>query len=85
MASYSGARVIQIRNRMIRIIQASMELEVRLLEETARPLMAPVQGAMVKTIHKNASCRAFYQFRKKKSILFSLETDRASFEYEYPF
>lgn len=85
MASYLGARVIQIRNRMIRIIQGSMELEVRLFEETARPLMAPVQGAMVRTIHENASCRAFYQFRKKKSILFSLETDRASFEYEYPF
>ena len=85
MATYLGARVIQIRNRMIRIIQGSMELEVRLLEETARPLMAPVQGAMVRTIHENASCRAFYQFRKKKRILFSLETDRASFEYEYPF
>ena len=85
MASYSGARVIQIRNRMIRIIQGSMELEVPLLEETARPLMAPVQGALVRPIHETASCRAFYQFRKKKSILFSLETDRASFEYEYPF
>lgn len=85
LATYLGARVIQLRNKMIRLVQGSMELEVRLLEEVARPLKAPDQGAMVRTIHENASCRAFYQFRKENRILFSLETNRASFEYEYPF
>lgn len=85
LATYLGARVIQLRNKMIRIVQGSMELEVRLLEEAARPLKAPDKGAMIRTIHENASCRAFYQFKKENRILFSWETNRASFEYEYPF
>lgn len=83
LATYLGAKVIQIKNKMLRIVQGNMELEVRLLEETAKPLKAPDQGAMVRTIHENASCRAFYQFRKGSRILFSLESNRASFEYEY--
>lgn len=84
LATYLGAKAVQIQNKMVRIVQGNMELEARLLEEAGRPLKAPTKGDMVRTIHESAACRAFYRFRKGKSTLFTLETNRASFEYEYP-
>ena len=84
MATYLGARVVQMQNKMVRVIQGNLELEVRLLEADERPLKAPAKGDMVRTIHESASCRVFYRFRKKNRILFAFETDRASLEFEYP-
>lgn len=84
LATYLGAKAVQNQNKMVRIVQGNMELEARLLEEAGRPLKAPTKGEMVRTIHESAACRAFYRFRKGKSTLFTLETNRASFEYEYP-
>ncbi len=63
--------------------QGSLELEIRLLEASERPLKAPVKGDMIRTIHESASCRAFYRLRQKGCTLFAFETDRASFEFEY--
>lgn len=83
IATYLGARVVKIQNKMVRVIQGDLELDVRLLEAAERPLKAPTKGDMVRTIHESVSCRAFYQFRKKGCTLFAFETDRASFEFEY--
>lgn len=63
--------------------QGSLELEVRLLEASERPLKALMIGDMIRTIHESASCRAFYRLRQKGCTLFAFETDRASFEFEY--
>lgn len=83
IATYLGARVVKIKDETVRVIQGSLELDVRLLEESKRPLKAPAKGNMVRTIHESASCRAFYRFRKRGCTLFAVETDRASFEFEY--
>lgn len=83
IATYLGARVVQIQNNMVRVIQGNLELDAQLLEASERPLKAPAKGDMVRTIHESASCRAFYRFRKKGCTLFAFETDRASFEFEY--
>lgn len=83
IATYLGARVASIQGKRIRVIQGSLELEVRLLEAKEQPLKAPEMGDMVRTIHESASCRAFYRFRRKDHTLFAFETDRASFEFEY--
>ena len=83
IATYLGARAVQIQNKTVRVIQGDLELEVRLPEASGRPLKAPEKGNMVRTIHESASCRAFYQFRKKGRTLFAFESDRASFEFEY--
>lgn len=85
MATYLGAKAVQIQNRTIRIVQGDMALEARLLEETKHPLKAPAMGDMVRTIHESVTCRAYYKFQRKGHTLFEFETDRASFEYEYPF
>ncbi len=84
LATYLGAKIVEHRDRKVRIRQRGMELEVRFLSETGKPLRAPKQGAMVRTIRENAACRAFYRFRKGGRTLFSFECDRSSFEYEYP-
>lgn len=89
LATYLGARIVCLRDGVIRIVQGDMELEARLLDKDTvkrdgRPLKAPTMGNMVRTIHGNAACRAFYRFRKGKRMLFSFKTGGASFEYEYP-
>lgn len=83
IATYLGARVVKIRNKTVRVIQGSLELEIRLLEASGRPLKAPSKGDMVRTIHESASCRVFYRFCIGGCTLFAFETDRASFEFEY--
>ncbi len=83
IATYLGARAVKIEDKAVRVKQGNLELDVRLLEESKRPLKAPVKGDMVRTIHESASCRAFYRFRKRGCTLFAFETDRASFEFEY--
>lgn len=83
IATYLGARAVRIRDKRVRIIQGSLELDAWLLEASERPLKAPAKGDMVRTIHESASCRAFYRFRKDGCTLFAFETDRASFEFEY--
>lgn len=85
LATYLGARVTRIGQGMIRIVQGEMELEACLLEAAAHPLKAPVRGDMTRIIHESAVCWASYRFRKAGETLFDFETDRASFEYEYPF
>ena len=83
IATYLGARVVQIQNKMVLIIQGSLELEVRLLKASNRPLKAPKDGDMMRTIHESAACRVYYRFCVRTGTLFCFETDRASFEYEY--
>lgn len=83
IATYLGAKAVQIKNGSVLIVQGNLELEARLLEAAGRPLKAPTQGDMVRTIHESASCQACYRLRKGGHTLFKFETDRASFEYEY--
>ena len=83
MATYLGARAVQIQKNMVRIIQGDLELDVQLLEAAECLLKAPKKGNMVRSIHESASCRAFYRFCKKGCTLFAFETDKASFESEY--
>ena len=83
LATYLGARIVEHCDRKVHIRQRDLELEVRLLSETDKPLRAPRQGEMVRTIRENAACRAFYGLKKGGRTLFSAESERASFEYEY--
>ncbi|MBO5488115.1 MAG: hypothetical protein J5988_14530 [Eubacterium sp.] len=83
MATYLGAKAVKIGNGIVRIVQGDLELEARLLEASGRPLKAPTKGAMKRTIHESAACRAFYRFRKGKHTLFAFETNQSSFEFEY--
>lgn len=82
LATYLGAKAVKIHRGRLKIVQRDLELDVRLFERTGHPLKAPVNGSMMRTIHENAACRAFYRLCKNGHVLFEFETDRASFEYE---
>lgn len=84
LATYLGARPVQIKDRRLRIVQGDLEFAAALLSASGHPLKAPENGNMIRTIHENASCRAFYRFCKKGHTIFAFETDQAAFEYEYP-
>lgn len=82
-ATYLGAKIITLKQGVVRIAQGNMELEVRLLEQTGKPLKAPANGNMIRIIHESAACRAYYRFQIRGGIIFEFETPKASFEYEY--
>lgn len=83
LATYLGARAVEIADGKAVIRQGGYTLSARLIEMRARALKAPVSGSMVRTVHESPSCRAAYRFEKNGKILLELQTDRASFEYEY--
>ena len=74
---------VKIENGEIVIRQGNTVLSARLIEKRAHPLLAPISGAMSRTIHESASCRAAYCFQQKGRTLLSFETSKAAFEYEY--
>ena len=84
IATYLGAKAVKICGGEVVVRQGGSELTVRLIEKHARPLAAPVQGSMVRTIHESASCRAYYRFVRHGVTLLEFESDRATFEYEFP-
>ncbi len=83
IASYLGAKILKIENGEIIIKQGKMVLSVKLIKKHSLPLFAPVGGKMNRTINESLACRASYSFTKDGQSLFSFETDRASFEYEF--
>jgi hypothetical protein len=84
LATYLGARVVRRQNGLIKVVQGDMELEAELLERIGKPLKAPVSGDMNRIIHESVACMTRYRFRKGKQIDLYVQTDKASFEYEYP-
>ncbi len=84
LATYLGAKAVRVQNGTVRVAQGSLELEARLLERADHPLKAPIGGTMARTIHESPACRAGYGFRENGRTLLAFESDRASFEYEYP-
>ena len=82
-ATYLRAKAVKIEKGEIIIKQGDMMLSVNLLERNSQPLLAPVSGAMDRTIHESASCRVAYSFQKQGQTIIEFETANASFEDEY--
>ena len=83
LATYLGAGIRLPGNREIVVRQGARTLSAALLGRPLCPLRAPSAGAMTRTIHESAACRARYRLEEKGKPLLALETSRASFEYEY--
>lgn len=86
IATYLGARAVSIQNGKLVVRQKDKVLTAELIERCAHALKAPESGSMTRTIRESAACKARYRFFdwKEKKTICSFETDRASFEYEYP-
>ncbi len=84
LATYLGARAVYIHDREVVIRQGTKTLIVKQLERKGHPLAAPISGKMSRTIHETAACRAYFHYQEKGKTVFELESNQASFEYEYP-
>ena len=84
LATYLGARAEEICDGGAMIRQGDLCLKVRLIEASGKALRAPVSGNMVRTIHESATCKAAYEFWIGETQAFSIVTEQATFEYEYP-
>lgn len=83
IATYLGARLKHIGDNIVTVRQGNYELTAKLIKKNAQPLYAPVNGTMNRTIHKSASCKAYYKFSCNDIILYESTSERASFEFEY--
>ena len=84
IATYRGAKAVRVAGGEATVRQKNMTLTAHLLEKHAHPLMAPVGGAMIRTIRESAACRAAYLLRQNDAVLLDMTAENASFEYEYP-
>ncbi len=83
LATYLGAKLVCNRSGEIAVRQGRLRLTAKLLAEAPLPLAAPASGAMVRTIHEHAACRAYYRFEVQGGARFEFEASNAAFEYEY--
>ena len=83
LATYLGAKAVKIGNGEIVIQQGRLCLTVKQLGTPGHPLLAPVGGAMVRTIHEHPSCKVYYRFTDGDVTLLEMEAQNAAFEYEY--
>lgn len=84
LATYLGARAVKVKEGQVIIRQGALTFSATLLESSGHPLHAPQNGAMVRTIRENISCRARYCLREKGTTILAFESPNASFEFEYP-
>ena len=84
LGSYLGARLLMKHNGTVVIGQSGDLFLARLLKKRALALRAPQGGLMARTIRESAACRTFYRFYRNGQCLLSLDSHRASFEYEFP-
>lgn len=84
LGTYLGARVVSLQDGKVVVQQGRKKLTVQRRGEKGHPLAAPVGGKMTRTIHETAACKAYFHYEEKGETVFSLEADRAAFEYEYP-
>ena len=83
LATYSGAKIKELSNRKVHIVQGNLSFEAKLMQADAKELPAPVDGEMQRTIHESLECVAAYRFKIDGETVIALKTNRASFEYEY--
>lgn len=84
LATYLGAKVVQLERNNVTVRQGGLTLTAQLLEKKAFALRAPQSGAMGRLVRENVCCHARYRFFKNGRMLLNLEAENASFEYEYP-
>lgn len=81
LATYRGVRVERWSGAGAVIRQGNDRLEVELLEGQERPLRAPVEGSMGRTIQESLCAKLRYRFWRGETLLFEHTDCRASFEY----
>ena len=82
LATYLGIKILEVSKDRIHVVQGSLELEVRLLEESPRPLRAPQHGEMDRTIHESLACMVSYKVTHKGKLILEHISQSAGFEWD---
>lgn len=80
VATYLGAKIIQIGDETAVVKQGKLTLTAKLLQGQPHALRAPASGGMTRLIRESASCRVAYRCTIGKETLLDFVSDRASFE-----
>lgn len=83
IATYLGAKIENIGTDTVIVRQGNYRLTAKLIQNNSKPLYAPDNGKMNRTIHESVSCKAYYRLTYKGKVLCEFTSDRASFEFEY--
>ena len=83
LATYLGAKAVKIQDNEIIVRQGNLVFTAKPQEQSGHPLLAPVGGAMDRTIHEHPSCKVYYRFEEKDIPLLELDASNAAFGYEY--
>lgn len=83
LATYLGASVKRIEKNTVTVKQGHYELKAEMIKNNSKPLFAPINGNMCRTIHESASCKARYRFSYKDTVICEFVSDKAGFEFEY--
>ena len=82
-ATYLGAKVLACTENQVILKQGKQQLEIRIRPDAGMQLAAPDNGEMTRTILENPSCFANFKFYIEDALIFDLNSDHTSFEYEY--
>ena len=80
LATYRGARVVQVEEHCAEVRQGRLRLKVTALDRQSQPLLAPHQGGMARTIHESLTSTVRYQLYAGHRVLLNRTSSRASFE-----
>jgi len=83
IATYLGAKAVDIGKGKLVVTQGRFRLTAEIIDKKEKQLYAPVSGSMHRMVRESPACTARYIFEENGRKLFEVETDRASFEYEY--
>jgi hypothetical protein len=81
LATYCGGKVIQKDRSQIHIQQGTSTLLVELISETPKPLFAPVNGILSRTVQESIACTVRYRFSIGKQVVFDLTSNHAGYEF----
>ncbi len=80
IATYLGVKLLHLSEDMIYLSQGNLTLLVELLESNSKPLYAPRNGNMERTIHESIACKVRYTCIFKDKVIFRFISDQASYE-----
>lgn len=80
LATYFGAKIMQLSEDIVVIRQKDLRLEVHCLKRRPVQLNAPDQGKLIHCIHESLSCTVHYRLFDKNECVLDKTMDSASFE-----
>lgn len=81
LATYKGAKIIEVRKDKVTITQGKLRLEAYLSEGSEFPLLAPIRGQMARTIHEAVGVTAHFKMFNGGTPLFDIKSSSGCREY----